>query len=60
MNGKKKRPLKPYSTNVLDYPCTMSGFERESLAAEAKLKAERENRSRQNALFTIDQSSEGR
>jgi hypothetical protein len=42
MNGKKKRTLKPYSTNVLDYPCTMSGFERESLAAEAKLKAERE------------------
>jgi hypothetical protein len=45
MNGKtkkKKRTLMPYSTNVLDYPCTMSGFERESLAAEAKLKAERE------------------
>jgi hypothetical protein len=29
---------KPHSTNVLDYPCLMSGFERESLAAEAKLK----------------------
>jgi hypothetical protein len=42
MNRKKKRTLKPYSTNVLDYPCTMSGFERESLAAEAKLIAERE------------------
>jgi hypothetical protein len=42
MNGKKKRTLKPYLTNVLDYPCTMSGFKRESLAAEAKLKAERE------------------
>jgi hypothetical protein len=42
MSGKKKRPLKPYSTNVLDYPSTLSGFERESLAAEAKLNAERE------------------
>jgi hypothetical protein len=41
MNGKKKRPVKAHSTNVLDYPCTMSGFERESLAAEAKLKADR-------------------
>jgi hypothetical protein len=41
MNGKKKRPIKPHSTNVLDYPCTMSGFERESLAAEAKLKADK-------------------
>jgi hypothetical protein len=42
MNGKKKRPLKPYATNVLDYPCPLSGFERESLAAEARLNAERE------------------
>ena len=42
MNGKKKLPIKRYSTGVLDYPCTMSGFERDGLAAEAKLKAERE------------------
>src|SRR5580704_19604681 len=43
MNGKrKKRTLIPYSMNVLDYPCTMSMYEKESLAAEAKLKAERE------------------
>jgi hypothetical protein len=41
MNGKKKRTIEPYSTNILDYPCTMSGFERESLAAEAKLKADK-------------------
>jgi hypothetical protein len=41
VNGKKKRLGKPHSTNVLDYPCTMSGFERESLAAEAKLKADK-------------------
>jgi hypothetical protein len=40
MNGKKKRPVEPHSTNVLDYPCTMSGFEKESLATEAKLKAD--------------------
>jgi len=39
---RKPSVMMPYSTNVLDYPCTMSGFERESLAAEAKLKAERE------------------
>jgi hypothetical protein len=46
MNGKKKRWLliKPNSTNILDYPCMMSMYEKESLAAEAKLKAEREKR----------------
>jgi hypothetical protein len=44
MNGKKKRWLliTPNSTNILDYPCMMSLYEKESLAAEAKLKAERE------------------
>jgi hypothetical protein len=44
MNGKKKRWLlmKPNSTNVLDYSCMMSMYEKESLAAEAKLNAERE------------------
>jgi hypothetical protein len=60
MNGKtkKKRTLIPYSTNVLDYPCTMSGFERESLAAEAKLKAEREKQKPpKRKLFIIDQPS---
>jgi hypothetical protein len=36
--------VKPYSTNVLDYPSTMSGFEKESLAAEAKLRVEREKK----------------
>ena len=35
---RKPSVMKPHSTNVLDYPCLMSGFERESLAAEAKLK----------------------
>ena len=48
MNGKKKSPVKAHSTNVLDYPCTMSSFERESLAAEAKIKAEREKQKQGN------------
>ena len=41
MNGKTKRPVKPYSTNVRDYPSTLSGSEKKSLAAEPKLNAER-------------------
>jgi hypothetical protein len=43
MNGKKKRWLliKPNSTNILDYPCMMSLYEKESLVAEAKIEAER-------------------
>jgi hypothetical protein len=41
MNGKKKPTAKPFSNDVLDYPCTMSDFERESLAAEAKLKTDK-------------------
>jgi hypothetical protein len=36
----RKSPVEPYSTNVLDYPDTMSSSERESLAAEATLAAE--------------------
>jgi hypothetical protein len=43
MSGKKKTPAaKPHSTNhsiILDYPATMSSFEKESLVGEAKLKA---------------------
>jgi hypothetical protein len=31
-------------TRVLDYPETMSEYEKESLAAEARLKAEREKK----------------
>lgn len=38
----KKAKVKPNSTRVLDYPETLSEYERESLAAEAMLKAERE------------------
>jgi hypothetical protein len=38
----KKIKVKPSSTRVLDYPETLSQYERESLAAEAILKAERE------------------
>jgi hypothetical protein len=35
----QKLKIKPFSTRPQDYPSTLSGFERESLAAEAKLKA---------------------
>ena len=38
--AKKKADLAP-STNILDYPNSMSQYEKESLAAEAKLAAER-------------------
>jgi hypothetical protein len=44
MNGKKKRPVKLDSIRVLDYPEDMSQYEKESLAAEAILKAEREKK----------------
>ena len=38
--AKKKADLAP-SPNILDYPSSMSQYERESLAAEAKLDADR-------------------
>jgi hypothetical protein len=41
---RKSPRIKAYSTRVDDYPAMMSGFERESLAAEAKLKVEREKK----------------
>jgi hypothetical protein len=37
----RKTKLEQDSTRALDYPETMSQYERESLAAEAQLKAER-------------------
>jgi hypothetical protein len=39
--AKKKAGHAPSSRNILDYPDSMSLYERESLAAEAKLAAER-------------------
>jgi hypothetical protein len=39
-----KNRIKAYSPNVLDYPTNMSMWERESLAAEAKLAAERKSK----------------
>ena len=36
-----KKKIKPFSTRVDDYPMTMSLWEKESLAAEATLAAER-------------------
>jgi len=37
----KKRTLQAISSNPLDYPGSMSGYERESLVAEAKLASEK-------------------
>jgi hypothetical protein len=39
-----KNRIKAYSPNVLDYPTNMSMWERESLAAEAKLASERKSK----------------
>jgi len=40
----RKLQVKPHSTRVLDYSAAMSEYERESLAAEAQLKAERKQK----------------
>ena len=42
----KKKADQPPSPNILDYPSGMSEYERESLAAEAKLAAERKIKKR--------------
>jgi hypothetical protein len=41
---RKKPTIKADSPSVLDYPATLSEYERESLAAEAKLKAEQKTK----------------
>jgi hypothetical protein len=48
--------IKAYSPNVLDYPSNMSMWEKESLAAEAYLAAERKARkpSKKNAARAIE------
>jgi hypothetical protein len=38
---KKMRPAQAASTNPLNYPATLSGYERDSLVAEAILAAEK-------------------
>jgi hypothetical protein len=45
--------IAPFSSNILDYPAALSLYERESLAAEAVLAAERENRKIDAALNRI-------
>jgi len=40
----KKRTAQPLSTNSLDYPSSMSGYERDSLVAEAILAAKKKKR----------------
>lgn len=42
----RKPRIKTYSARFKDYPVTMSGWERESFAAEAQLKAERAERTK--------------
>jgi hypothetical protein len=42
----KKKAVQPRSPNIPDYPDSMSQYERESLAAEAKLAADRKIRKR--------------
>jgi hypothetical protein len=40
----RKTRTKAYSTNILDYHSNLSMYEKDSLASEAKLKAEREKK----------------
>jgi hypothetical protein len=40
----RKTSTKAYSTNILDYHSNLSTYERDSLASEAALKAEREKK----------------
>jgi hypothetical protein len=40
----KKRTHQPPSTNLLDYPSSMSGYEKESLVAEAILAAKKKKK----------------
>jgi hypothetical protein len=48
-----KNKIKAHSPNVLDYPSNMSLWERESLAAEAKLATERKSKRNLSATKTI-------
>ncbi|HWO40079.1 MAG TPA: hypothetical protein VNO32_65790 [Candidatus Acidoferrum sp.] len=48
-----KNKIKAYSSNVLDYPSNMSMWERESLAAEAKLAAERKSKKKPSTKTLI-------
>ncbi len=41
--ARKTRP-KAHSTDILDYPSNLSMYEKDSLASEAKLTAEREKK----------------
>jgi hypothetical protein len=50
-----KNKIRAYSPNVLDYPSNMSLWEKESLAAEAKLASERKSKkkpSTKKLIFT--------
>jgi hypothetical protein len=49
----KRKADQPNDTRVLDYSSTMSLYERESLAAEAKLAAERKKKTEPNSAKRI-------
>jgi hypothetical protein len=54
-----KIKIEARSPNVLDYPSNMSMWERESLAAEAKLAAERKSKKKpftKNLIFMANSS----
>jgi hypothetical protein len=48
-----KNKIKACSPNVLDYPSNMSLWEKESLAAEAKLVAERKSKKKPSKKHRI-------
>jgi hypothetical protein len=48
-----KNKIKAHSPNVSDYPSNMSMWERESLAAEAKLESERKSKKKLATKKTI-------
>ncbi|MGB7846729.1 MAG: hypothetical protein WBL63_14020 [Candidatus Acidiferrum sp.] len=45
----KKKKVEPLSTSIHDYPSSMSQYERESLADEAKLKAMKKSPKKKNS-----------
>jgi hypothetical protein len=55
---RKAATTKAYWTSILDYPASMSMYERESLAAEAKLKAEQEKKKKKSPKSSKTRNAE--
>jgi hypothetical protein len=53
-----KNKIKAYSTNILDYPSNMSMWEKESLAAEAKLASERKTKKNKEKALPHDRQAD--